>query len=329
MTDDPILRDLRLGGAPPPRRRRRGLARVIYFVLAIVLLMGGWEVAGRQLVNAEERNGARDPETGVLEGARERDLGPADAPKAVLFIHGFVGAGDNFADLPDRLADGGWRVRVMRLPGHGTSPRDLKKVTSYELEQAVLEEVDKLRARHETLVLVGHSMGGALATLAAAQRDVDGLVLGAPYFGVTHRWYYGLRPETWTRVLSGPVRWVYKGNIFLQLNNRDNVDRITSYRVIPTKSFRMLYRLGDRAADPAVLEQIACPVLMLHSPKDVAASAEAAEQAFDRMGSDDKRLVWLERSNHHIFWDFDRNEVMREIIAFVDSIGSRERHPTD
>ena len=41
-----------------------------------------------------------------------------------------------------------------------------------------------LRARHQTVVLVGFSMGGALSLWAAANEPVDGLVLAAPFFAL-------------------------------------------------------------------------------------------------------------------------------------------------
>jgi len=38
------------------------------------------------------------------------------------------------------------------------------------------------------------------------------------------------------------------------------------------------------------------------------------------MASQDKRLVWLERSNHHIYWDYDQDRVFDETLAFTAKI---------
>ena len=59
---------------------------------------------------------------------------------------------------------------------------------------------------------------------------------------------------------------------------------------------------------------------MLHGRNDVAASPAAADLALIQMGSTDKRLVWLERSNHHVFWDYDAEQVMREIVEFTRAV---------
>jgi carboxylesterase len=309
---------------PEPREVRRDM-RVMRMVVRLVVLgfllaaavLVLWRLVGPMLVGREMSDSFRDAETDILRGAEPRELGPPDSPRAALFIHGFAGAGDNFADVPDLLAERGWRVRVLRLPGHGTTPKDLERTTNEELLEAVREEFESLRAQHDTVVLVGHSMGSTLATLLAAEGGVDGLVLGAPYYGVTHRWYYGLKPETWDRILARPVRWVYKGKLFLRLNKRQNAKYVTSYAMLPMRSLRRLHDLADQAVAPGVLEAIDCPVLMLCAPGDAAASPKAARRAYDRLGSEDKSWVELPRSNHHIFWDYDQEQVREEILRFL------------
>lgn len=279
----------------------------------------GWNLVCLSMVNAEERRLSRHPETGVVEGLEPREFGPLDASRGALFVHGIGGSPKDFDGLPERLADRGWHVRVMLLPGHGTRARDLKETTAEEETEAVRREVVQLGERHDTVMLVGFSMGGALSTIMAARESdiIDGLVLGAPYFGVTYKWYYGLRPETWTRLLSKPVPWVYKGDIFRAINDRAHKRSFFTYRVMPTHSFVMLAELGSVAGNPETLKRVSCPVLVLHSPNDIAASFEASEEAFGRMASTDKRFVKLGNTNHHLFWDYDRELVCREVLAFA------------
>lgn len=288
---------------------------------AIVLCVGCQTVTTR-LVEREDRRVPRNPETGIMLGAEPFDLGPppAEAQGAVLLVHGFAGATNNFGALPETLAAKGWHVRAMRLPGHGTSPLDMEKYTADELVNAVLAEVRQLRNDYKTVVLVGHSMGGALSVLAASKEPVDGLVLAGAYFGVTYRWYYVLPPKTWIQIGQPFMRWVYKGKLFLQVNRKEAKDEIVSYTWLPTKSFLMLLDIGNRASAQEVLSAITCPVLMLHAPGDAAASPDAAVEALGRMKSASTRTVWLDKSNHHIFWDFDRETVMNEIVRFLDEL---------
>lgn len=296
--------------------------RVIAVALALVACTVVWHVVCVSLVNAEERDLPRDSITGVIEGLEPRDFGPDDSRFGALFVHGIGGSPKDFDGLPERLAERGWRVRVMLLPGHGTRARDLKKATAEQEIEAVRREVARMNERHETVLLVGFSMGGALSTITAAREAgrIDGLVLGAPYYGVTYKWYYGLRPETWTRLLAGPVPWVYKGDIFRAINDRSNKKSFFTYRVMPTHSFVMLGELGRIAGAPETLKSITCPVLVVHSPKDIAASFEASAAAFEAMPAKDKRFVKLENTDHHLFWDFDREQVYREVLAFAEKL---------
>ncbi|NUM55575.1 MAG: alpha/beta fold hydrolase [Candidatus Hydrogenedentes bacterium] len=261
----------------------------------------------------------RNPD-GIMIGAEARELGDPNSPNAALFVHGFVGAGTNFNQLPQKFADAGWFVRVMRLPGHGTSPRDVEIVTADELEAAVLDEVAQLRERHERIVLVGHSMGGTLCTLAASKTNVDGLILGGAYFGVTYRWYYVLPPEVWTDLSSHVIRWVYKGHLFTQVNDRSQLPNILSYTWVPTKAGVTLNELGRRVNKPETLEHVTCSIIMFHSHHDIAASQEAASNALKRMRSSDKQMIWVDKSNHHVFWDFDRDLILDESLKFAAKV---------
>lgn len=305
--------------APHPTKRRR-MRFIVYAALALAALLVGCNTVASKLVRWSDAALPRDPQTGIIAGAEPRTLGPEDARGAVLFIHGFAAAGDTFADLPEQAAAQGWRVRVMLLPGHGTSPFELRDTTADEYEQAVLDEIDALRAKHDTLVLVTHSMGGALATLAAAERDIDGIVLGAPYFGITYRWYYVLPVETWIKAASPIIKWVYKGKLFLLVNRKEAKKEIFTYSWLPTASARALAEVGKKVARKDALEKVTCPVLLLHPTDDGAASPRSAQKAFDALRSEDKRLVWLEQSDHHIYWDYDREEVCEETLVFLARI---------
>jgi carboxylesterase len=309
-----------------PRRatwsRRLRVATVT--VTLALCLWGGYRSVSGWLVNREDRRTERNAATGVMVGAEPRDLGPENASRAALFVHGYAGCGNNFRQVPDMLAENGWRVRVLLLPGHGTSPKDLENVAADELIDTVVAEASAMREKYDTVILIGHSMGGALSTIAASQIPVDGVVLGGAYFGVTHHWYYGLRPEKWTVIGSHLVRWVYKGDLFLQVNDRSAKDEIICYTWLPTKTGLTLNELGRRVNESDVLDNVTCPVLMLHSRGDVAASPDAAERAFNAISSADKELVWLPNSNHHIYWDYDRDLVEREIEEFAANVAKHD-----
>ena len=319
-----MLRLGRSAGFQPvrSRRTRRILRRMAIVLLIVVAILATYHGVASMLVSRADAAAPRDPETGVRIGAEELDLGPRDAEVAVLLVHGFIGGSNNFWELPQRLAEQGWRARAIRLPGHGTSPRELAETPTSELQLAVLREIRALKKEHDQVFIVAHSMGGALSILAASIEEVDGMVLGAPYFGVTHQWYYGLTPELWS-ALTGPiVRWTYKGDAFLRVNRPEAKERIFSYRWIPSHATESLVHIGELARDPYPLSQIRCPVLIFHSKTDFAASAARTEAAFEEIASEDKEFIWLDNSDHHVFWDYDRDEVVARTISFIEEHAS-------
>lgn len=310
--------------ADPSARRRVARRRpigwrqsLVLIALVVVATVWAYNTLAGTLAQRWDAKQERDPDSGIILGAEPLDLGPNDAHVAVLLVHGFIGATSNFGELPKRLADAGYRVRAIRLPGHGTTPFELRETQPSDLLSAVLVELRELDREHDQVFIVGHSMGGAISTLAAATRELDGLVLAAPYFRVSYEWYYGLRPETWTTLTAWAVHWIYKGDGFIRVNRPEAKDHILSYRWVPTEATQAADEFAALARDPGVLEQITCPVLLLHSPDDFAASPRAAERAFQQMASDDKTLIWMENSDHHLFWDYDREKTIAAILTFI------------
>ncbi len=303
-------------GATP--KLRLGVSLFTALFIAVVAT-GCYNTLMTGLAHRYDDRQDRDPRTGVLYGAEELDLGPRDAETAVLLVHGFVGASNNFNELPERLANAGYRVRALRLPGHGTSPLDLEKAEPADSLNYIVAQVRALKAQHKRVFVVGHSMGGALSILAAATSDVNGLILAGPYFKVTHRWFYVLPVETWNALTGWAIHWVYKGDAFIQVNRVEVKHDIVSYRYIPAAGTAAIQHFAALARDPDTLAMVECPVLMLHGKLDLAASPAAAEKAFARIASKDKRFVWLENSNHHLFWDYDREQVYKEILDFIAS----------
>jgi carboxylesterase len=254
----------------------------------------------------------------VVPGTEALELGEPDAPVHCLLVHGFAGSRKDFADLGELLAEAGCHVRLERLPGHGTTPEDMEAATADELVDHVRQAVRQAKAEHERVILVGFSMGGAISTIVAAEEPVDRLVLLAPCFEIQHQWYYFERPEWWAEKLGSVVRWVPKTESTVQVNRKEARHMLFSYPRISTRSVLTLAELGQRASDPALLGAIDVPVLVVHSPGDFAASQAASEALFPLLGSSDTRYVRMDdRNNHHLLWDFDREVVKNEIMAFV------------
>lgn len=309
--------------------------------LALAVLLSGcalftYSCATQRSMRAEVAAQDRDPITGVVRGTEAVTIMPtadiaATSRTACLLVHGFLSSRQDFADLPQRLAARGITVRAMRLPGHGTTPMDFAGQPTGALLAAVRQEYRNLARDHDRVYVVGFSMGGALSTLLASEEPVTRLVLLAPYYGVTYKWYYMLPAETWHSILGPVVPFIKRPTGLTKLNKRENVGRYFMYQTLTTAGTGQLMDLGRAAGRPETLRHVTCPVLLVQSRHDEAASPSAAAKAFDTLGSADKRAVWFEKSNHVICWDYDSEQVMTEVVEFLaaEPRAEQAKQPSD
>lgn len=87
-----------------------------------------------------------------------------------VFIHGFMGSPAQFSRLAEVARAAGSQSRLITLPGHGGGVREFMRAGRSAWLAHVETELADLRAQHEKLLLVGHSMGGLLAINAAAKQ---------------------------------------------------------------------------------------------------------------------------------------------------------------
>jgi len=154
-------------------------------------------------VPADERRAINRYAAGSLADARKRTPNwnltfelPAPKPKgAVLLLHGLTDSPYSMRALAELFAARGWHVVGLRLPGHGTAPAALTRVTWEDWAAAVRLATKHLRAKagpDVPLVIAGYSTGAALAVeyaLATLQGEAlpraAGLVLLSPAIGVS------------------------------------------------------------------------------------------------------------------------------------------------
>lgn len=98
-----------------------------------------------------------------------------------MLVHGFTGAKEDFTDWLDPLAAAGWHAVAPDNRGHGASekPDDEAQYTFDALATDVLALAGALWGDDTVFVLLGHSMGGMSAQVAAlrAPERLAGLVL--------------------------------------------------------------------------------------------------------------------------------------------------------
>ncbi|OIJ32989.1 alpha/beta fold hydrolase [Microbacterium sp. LCT-H2] len=95
--------------------------------------------------------------------------GDAAAPRRALLVHGLGSSGALMWRLGDALAAAGWHATAVDLRGHGDAPRTLDySVAAYAADLAATRPP----GAGAWDAVVGHSLGGAAGTVAAAE-DAD------------------------------------------------------------------------------------------------------------------------------------------------------------
>ena len=233
---------------------------------------------------------------------------------AVLLIHGFGGSPVDVKPLTDSLEKYGYAFHAIVLPGHGTTPKDLKHVTKSDWLEKAFSAYEKLKQEHGEVSIVGFSMGGAIGLSIAAEKEVSKLVLISPYFKVKEQWFYFGKPEIWAKRLNKIMPFVKKPKIG-QINDPDGLRRYIAYSNIPTKSISELSKIGRLAE--AKSKDVTCEILWIHSKKDIVADFELSKKVFNTIDTKKKCFLEYNKSNHVILYDYDHTDVINKIMSFL------------
>ncbi|GAB4181685.1 MAG: alpha/beta fold hydrolase [Geothermobacteraceae bacterium] len=112
---------------------------------------------------------------------------PREATCALL-VHGFTASPWEMHLLGRHLNDRGFACLGVRLPGHGSSPEQLRATGRGDWLAAVRQAAEAVRTRGHRLVGVGSSTGSLLLLRACLEGDdFERLVLCSPFLRVRHR----------------------------------------------------------------------------------------------------------------------------------------------
>jgi sigma54-dependent transcription regulator len=80
----------------------------------------------------------------------------------ILLAHGFTGSPASLRPLAELLAQRGFAIELVRLPGHGTHFRDMMSTRYEDWRGEVSDGLSRLAGRTQRVVALGLSMGGTL-----------------------------------------------------------------------------------------------------------------------------------------------------------------------
>lgn len=228
--------------------------------------------------------------------------------KGCLLLHGFTSCPFELRLLGDHLQNEGYTVSIPLLPGHGTTPSDLKKQSWTDWYEASKRALFEIRKACETVYVIGLSMGGSIALHLAAHYQVEGIVALAP----------GLYLKNKLSFLSHALYPFYPySKKWFGPDIKADVDTIT-YDKIPVKSLSELLKLFKHLKDD--LTDINAPLLIIYAKQDHVINSKSAQEIYKKVSSKNKRILSLKNSYHIISLDIEKEQVFRETINFLKGL---------
>ncbi|MBV9101329.1 MAG: alpha/beta fold hydrolase [Candidatus Dormibacteraeota bacterium] len=234
-----------------------------------------------------------------------------DGPRAALMLHGFAGTPPELRRLGEHLAAHGWRCVAPALHGHARTPEALESSTWEQWAADAQRALDELAAAHETVVVAGQSMGGALALHVAA----TDLRVGAVASLATPLWLSGLL-QHFLPVMRHVVRW-HRPGTDVDLWDPTAVEELHSYGLRSVHAINELKRLLAVVRDE--LPQVRAPVMALHGGRDrMIDPACTAELTRRLVCSREVDARVYPRSGHAISVDVDRDDINARVLGWFE-----------
>lgn len=252
-------------------------------------------------------------------------------PTGVLLIHGLTGTPVEMRYVGRGLAQAGYSVYGMQLPGHCGSEADLLRTRWPDWYKGVEEAVAEFRPKVERLFIGGLSMGAVLGLHLAALRPetVDGLLLYS-----TTLWYDGWsipRSRVMLPLLPIVLRLPYGRRYrFREAFPYGIKDERLRARVLanmmnglsgeaglpstPGPSLQQLRRLV--AVVKRELPRVKAPSLVIHARHDDVTSISNAHYLERHLGGP-VEVALLDDCYHMITVDRERAEVVRRSDLFL------------
>ncbi len=302
------------------------LARAAALILASLSVACGPPYQAARPLAAGERH-----QTGIMDGAGGEKLfwqawQPSGQKRGVLVVmHGLKDHSSRYSGLAQKLTAAGYALYAFDLRGHGRSSGRRVQIDSFDQYVADLAgflEMVRGREPGAPIFLFGHSMGGAIATLTAIEKQpsLAGLLLSGP----------ALRLDVWPLTL--PITR-HSGSLtpslpFFRLSDDDfssdpavvaaiGKDPLVYHRGAPVGTAAGL--IGATQRIWAGVDRLTLPILAMHGTKDKLTSPAGSRELVARAPSTDATLRLYDGFMHDLLHEPDGARVAADIQAWLDA----------
>ncbi len=240
--------------------------------------------------------------------------------KAVILYHGYAGYPGELIRPGIDLYATGWDVWCPRLPGHGTSGRDFSRTGKDDWLGTAFAAYEYLHERYEEVAVVGHSMGGAIATIVAGRYNAKRLVLLAPALLIpsipvdqVRRWRHFIRRKKVAWQADPAYQFHYEGD-----PDDDSYLGRQYWSYVYLRQVRQLELLRREAV--GAVEALVADTLAISGAKDpVIGEAASLLVTSKPLGTNLHRSI--KGGGHYLPYDKDRaaqDEAMKAVVAWLE-----------
>jgi alpha-beta hydrolase superfamily lysophospholipase len=232
-----------------------------------------------------------------------------------LIAHGYGEHAARYAHVAERLVKDGASVYAPDHFGHGRSAGERALIDDVEDLVEDLHEVAALARREHPglpLVLIGHSLGGLIATRFAQrhQDELVALVLSGPVIGGN--------PDVEALLGLDPLPEVPLDPAVLSRDPQVGIDYAADELVYHGPFLRStLEAIFAAVRTIADGPRLAVPTLWLHGELDALAPLAPTRDAFARIRGDRVEEKVYPGAQHEIFNEINRDEVIGDVLVFL------------
>ncbi len=247
---------------------------------------------------------------GIIIGAEAYEL-PGNTGYCWIMVHGYGATPFELKELGTRinqeLHD---TIYGIRLQGHGEVPSKLQNLDMNYWYNQVHEEYKKVKDTCNNINVVGSSTGATIALKLAEEEQVHAIYLSAPFLKSSLQSFFGLS-DILIYLKRNPDR-------ISQIADPEGLKHNIAYVNLPLAPLKSYVKFLDDVT--ARLHDITEPTALFHSKNDPTSYPANSQLIYDSIASKTKKLIWYERSKHVLLQDYDKEDVINNIIAFEKQI---------
>ena len=249
-------------------------------------------------------------------------------PVGCLMLHGFLGSPTSSMPLANFLAERQITMRCPLLPGHGELPNKLYKIPYQLWFDEAEEALAVLRQRCDEIFLMGHSMGTVLgAYLINKNPDLKGLIMLAPLYDVPSRaikfvrylrpfvpWFYPLQFKRMKRLVHERL---HDFDPTLDFDDPAVQARLPEMTRVPTSAIDEMRKVSDMGLK--LWANVDTAALIFQGGKDIAVKPGNAQNIYDLLPNEDKKLHFFPKAGHELMRPFEpvHKEVWPTVYDFI------------